>query len=228
MKKQIFFPILFVLLTGIAPLKASPNYSTKNSSGEDPTKAEELTKRAGIIIILNSDNKDSLNFAITLCEQAIALDENIVTAYFNRGYAAFILEDYSQALKDFNVAVEKEGDGYDYEFRGKTKFKMGDMDGALADFKSAATKGIANTEGGAHLAMDDANELGIAFYTAEKFEKAIDAFTVSIDAQANENNIFNRANAEYLYGDKAGALQDWKKSGKMGNKDGKKSYKKYK
>ncbi len=227
MKKHLIFPLLIAVVTGIAPLKAGQGYSTKINGGEDPTKAEALTKRAGGIIILNSENKDSLNFAIALCTQAMELDENNVTAHFNRGYAALILENYAEALKDFDVAVEKEGDGYDYEFRGKTKFKMGDMDGALVDFKSAAEKGIANTTGGAHIAMDDANDLGIAFYNAEKYDKAVEAFNVSVDAQPNENNIFNRANAEYLTGDKTAALQDWKKSGKLGNKDGKKSYKKF-
>ncbi|MCX6310267.1 MAG: hypothetical protein NT084_01355 [Bacteroidetes bacterium] len=226
MKKHLIFPILVAIVTGIVPLKANGN-SNFNFCGEDPTKASELTKRAGGIIILNSENKDSLNFAISLCTQAMALDENNITAYFNRGYAALILENYSEALKDFDVAVEKEGDGYDYEFRGKAKFNLGDMEGALTDYKSAQTKGITNSAGGAHMAMTDANELGIAYYNAEKYEQAVEAFTVSVNAQLTENNIFNRANAEYLSGNKEAALQDWKKSGKLGNKDGKESYKKF-
>jgi tetratricopeptide (TPR) repeat protein len=221
MKTQIIFPVLFAIAAGITPLKAGV-------VSEDPTKADELTKRAGAIIIYNTDNKDSLHFAISLCDQAIQMDAENVTAHFNRGYAALMLENYTEALKDFDFAVEKEGDAYDYEFRGETKFQMNDLDGALADYKSAGNKGIGNAEGSAHLAMGDANALGIAYYNAEKYDKAIDAFTVSVDAQLTQNNIFNRANAEYLNGDKEMALQDWKKSGKLGNKEGKKSYKKFK
>ena len=223
MKKFLILPLI-ALMTALVPMHAEQINAT---TGEGTAKAEELNQRASWIIILNSTNTDSLNLAIKLCTEAISLDGELADAFFNRADAYYFLGDYMTALKDFDIAVEKRGDAYDHQFRGETKAKLGDNDGALADFKKAAEKGFASTATGAHLAMNDANDLGIAFYNAEKYELAIEAFTVSINAQETKNNTFNRGNAEFLNGDKAAALTDWKRSGKLGNKDGKSSYKKY-
>jgi tetratricopeptide (TPR) repeat protein len=222
MKKFLILPII-ALMTSFVPMHAEQI----NNVIEGPAKAEELNKRASWIIILNSTNTDSLNLAVKLCSEAIELDGDLADAFFNRGDAYYFLGDYTTALKDFDIAVEKRGDAYDHQFRGETKVKLGDHEGALADFKKAFDKGFASTASGAHLAMNDANELGIAFYNADKYEQAVEAFTISINAQENKNNTFNRANAAYLAGDKSAALVDWKRSGKLGNKDGKSSYKKY-
>jgi tetratricopeptide (TPR) repeat protein len=224
MKKFLILPLI-ALMTNFVPMHAEQTNTTINSEG--PAKAEELNKRASWIIILNSTNTDSLNLAIKLCSEAIQLDGELADAFFNRGDAYYFLGDYTTALKDFDIAVEKRGDAYDHQFRGETKVKLGDNDGALADFKKASEKGFASTATGAHLAMNDANDLGIAFYNAEKYEQAVEAFTISINAQENKNNTFNRGNAAYLAGDKSAALADWKRSGKLGNKSGKQSYKKF-
>lgn len=226
MKKLIILPLLIVLMASFVPLHAEQGKSVIVNS-ENSVKAEELNKRASWIILLNSTNTDSLNFAIKLCTEAITLDTELADAYFNRGDAHFFLGDYITALKDFDIAVEKRGDKYDHQFRGETKFKLGDHEGALADFQKAANKGFHETASGAHLAMKDANDLGIAFYNAEKYDKAVEAFNISVNAQENKNNTFNRGNANYLAGNKTEALADWKRSGKLGNKSGKSSYKKF-
>jgi tetratricopeptide (TPR) repeat protein len=223
MKKHIILPIIVALMSGFIP-----THATTIVADEKPSKAEELNTRASWIIIFNITNNDSLDLAIKLCSEAISLDENLADAYFNRADANYFKGEYSVALKDFDIAVEKRGDAYDHQYRGETKAKLGDNEGALADFKLAAEKDFAATETGAHLAMNDANDLGIAFYNAEKYSQAVEAFNVSVNAQANKNNLFNRANAEYLSGNKSAALADWKRSGKMGNKSGRQSYRKYK
>ncbi|CAN5857873.1 hypothetical protein BH11BAC7_BH11BAC7_07560 [soil metagenome] len=224
MKKLLILPII-ALITNFVPLHAAQNNVT--AKPEKPETAEELNKRASWIIILNSTNTDSLHFAIDLCTQAIKLDNELADAYFNRGDAFYFLGEYTTALEDFDIAVEKRGDAYDHQFRGETRFKLGDKLGALSDYKKASEKGFASTESGAHLAMNDANDLGIAFYEAENYNKAVEAFNVSINAKENKNNTFNRGNANYLAGDKDAALADWKRSGKLGNKAGKSSYKKF-
>ncbi|MDQ3108557.1 MAG: tetratricopeptide repeat protein [Bacteroidota bacterium] len=225
MKKFLILPII-ALMTSFVPMYAEQNNSATGNS-ESAAKAEELNKRASWIIILNSTNTDSLNLAVKLCTEAIELDGELADAFFNRGDAYYFLGDFTTAIKDFDIAVEKRGDAYDHQFRGETRVKLGDNDGALADFKKAADKGFSSTASGAHLAMNDANDLGILFYDAEQYDKAVEAFTISVNAQENKNNTFNRANAEYLAGDKAAALVDWKRSGKLGNKSGKESYKKF-
>lgn len=224
MKKFLILPVI-ALMTSFVPMHAEQNNTTIKS--ETPAKAEELNKRASWIIILNSTNTDSLNLAVKLCTEAITLDNELADAYFNRGDAYYFLGDFTTALKDFDIAVEKRGDAYDHQFRGETLFKLGDKLGALSDYKKAAEKGFSETESGAHLAMNDANDLGIAFYEAENYTKAVEAFNISINAKENKNNTFNRGNANYLAGDKAAALVDWKRSGKLGNKSGKSSYKKF-
>ncbi len=224
MKKFLILPII-ALMTSFVPMHAEQINATIKS--EITAKAEELNARAAWIILLNSKNTDSLHLAIELCTEAITLDAELADAYFNRGDAHFFLGDYSTALKDFDSAVEKRGDKYDHQFRGETRFKLGDHDGALADFQKAADKGFNSSETGAHLAMSDANDLGIAYYNVENYSKAVEAFNISINAEENKSNTFNRGNANYLAGDKTAALADWKRSGKLGNKDGKLNYKKY-
>ncbi len=226
MKKHIILPLLIALMTSFVPAHAEQVKAVIINS-ENTANAEELNTRAAWIILLNSKNTDSLHFAIELCTEAITLDAELADAYFNRGDAHFFLGDFTTALKDFDIAVEKRGDKYDHQFRGETRFKLGDNDGALADFQKAADKGFGNSESGAHLAMSDANDLGIAFYNAENYSKAVEAFNISISAEENKSNTFNRGNANYLAGNKEEALADWKRSGKLGNKDGKSSYKKY-
>jgi tetratricopeptide (TPR) repeat protein len=225
-KKHIILPLLIALMTSFVPMHAEPVQAAIVTE-ENTAKAEELNTRAAWIILLNSKNTDSLHFAIDLCTEAITLDAELADAYFNRGDAHFFLGDFTTALKDFDIAVEKRGDKYDHQFRGETRFKLGDNDGALADFQKAEDKGFSASESGAHLAMNDANDLGIAFFNAENYSKAVAAFNISINAEENKSNTFNRGNANYMAGDKAAALADWKRSGKLGNKSGKESYKKY-
>lgn len=226
MKKLIIFPLLIVAMTSFVPMHAT-NAKAIIVNGETPSDAEALSTRALWIIILNSTNTDSLNLAVNLCSQGIEKDPEYADAYFYRGEAKFFLADYTGSISDFDVAVAKRGDEYDYQYRGEAKFKIGDNDGALADYKKAQQKGFGSSTSGAHLSMNDANDLGIAFYDAENYTKAVEAFTLSVNAQETQNNVFNRGNAEYLSGDKAAALVDWKRSGKLGNKSGKSSYKKF-
>ncbi len=226
MKKLIIFPLLIVAMTSFIPMQAA-KANAIIVNGETPSEAEALSTRALWIILLNSTNTDSLNLAVKLCTQGVEKDPEYADSYFYRGEALYFLSDFEGSLKDFDIAVEKRGDKYDYQYRGEAKFKLNDNEGALADYKKAQQKGFGSTESSAHLAMSDANNLGIAFYDAENYSKAVDAFTISVSAQETQNNVFNRGNAEYLSGDKAAALVDWKRSGKLGNKSGKSSYKKF-
>jgi len=152
----------------------------------------------------------------------------LTDAFFNRGDANYFLHDYTTALKDFDITVEKRGEPNDFQYRGECKFNLGDNAGALSDFQTAVVKGISTTPSGQTLAMEDANQLGIALYTAGNYSDAVSAFTISINAEKNKDNVFNRGNSEYQMGDHQSALADWKQSGKMGNKVGKKSYRQFK
>ncbi len=225
MKKHIFLPILVAGAMGIIPLKANNLSFAKDDDSK--TKAAALNEKATWMIIFNTDNADSLNCAIKLCSQAIELDPTLTDAFFNRGDASYFLHDYNSAIKDFDLVVDKRGEATDFQYRGECKFNLSDNAGALADFQAAASKGIASTLSGQSLAMNDANTLGIAFYNAANYSDAVKAFTVSVNALKTGTNLFNRANAEYMAGDHPSALADWKQSGKMGNKEGKKSYKKF-
>ncbi|HTL81330.1 MAG TPA: hypothetical protein VL651_06485 [Bacteroidia bacterium] len=224
MKKSIFIPVLAMIFAGAVPVFAG---NVPFNGDEPKTQAADLASKASWMIILNFDNADSLNAAKSICDQAITLDPECVDAYVQRGDASFFLGQYDVALKDFDVAVQKRGNCDDYQYRGECKFNLEDLDGALADYKMAAQKGENDNASGANLAMGDANRLGIKLYNAEKYSEAVDAFTISVNATPTGNNIYNRANSEYLNGDKASALADWKTAGKLGNKDAKKSYKKF-
>jgi tetratricopeptide (TPR) repeat protein len=232
MKKSI---ILFTVAAGLinfVPMKANPILVNEKigitiSSDENIEKAKDLSDKAWWIILLNADNKDSLHVAIDLCSQAIDLNPDLADAYFNRADAKCDLENYSEALTDFNIVIDKRGEARDFQYRGECKFKLNDNDGALTDFQTAESKGYCENDVRKLIADGDANQLGIAFYNAEQYDKAVKAFTISIDAEKTKNNLFNRANSEYMAGNHSDALVDWKASGKLGNKDGRKSYRKY-
>jgi len=223
MKKHIILPFLVAMFACTATVKANPGFI---SAEPDSEKAAALAEQASWTILLNFFNTDSLNYAVTLCNKAIDLSPGCAEAYSSRGFARYFMNDYQTAEKDFDVAVQKRGSAQDFEDRGECKFHLSDNDGALADYQSAAAKGQSLTASGADLLMADANDLGIAFYNAGQYTKAVQAFTISINSEITGTNLFNRANAEYMNGDSASACTDWHTSWKMGSKQGKKAYKK--
>ncbi|MBI3511740.1 MAG: tetratricopeptide repeat protein [Bacteroidetes bacterium] len=225
MKKHIILPILAAMVAGTISLNAG-NIKIK-AIDETPTKATELSNKAFWCMILNFTNEDSLKYAVSLCDQAIALDPDLIDAYFNRADARYFMGDYANALKDFDITVEKRGHADDFQYRGECKYNLNDFEGALADFTKAADLGESSTESGASLAMKDANVLGIAFYNANNYDKAVTAFKISVNATTTGTNLYNLANSEYLAGDHSTAINDWHRSMKMGDKDAKKAYKKY-
>ena len=227
MKKSIFFPAIAMIFASAASAFAG-NLQPKFNDGDEPKQqATDLVSKASWMIILNFDNNDSLNSAKSLCDQALVLDPECVDAYVQRGDANYFLGQFEEGLKDFDAAVAKRGNGDDYQCRGECKFNLEDLEGALADYKMAAQKGENDEASGAFLASADANRLGIKLYNAQKYDLAVEAFTLSVNAGPTSTNIYNRANAEYLSGDTSGALADWKTAGKMGNKEAKRSYRKF-
>jgi tetratricopeptide (TPR) repeat protein len=77
--------------------------------------------------------------ALEQISQAIRLNPNYKVAYIMRAFAAEQLEQYNQALNDFNqVILLDPQNAYAYHTRGRLKhLRLNDHQGALVDFKKA-------------------------------------------------------------------------------------------
>lgn len=77
--------------------------------------------------------------AIPLLDRAIAIDKDDPLAFYNRGYAHFVLKQYDQALADYTAAIDLDGTmGLAYNNRALTRVILNrDLKGALDDSDEA-------------------------------------------------------------------------------------------
>ncbi len=71
--------------------------------------------------------------------QALRLDPELATAYYNRGFIRFELKDYQQAIENFNQAIQLNPENADaYHCRCLVHQVQGDKQEIIADFQKAA------------------------------------------------------------------------------------------
>ena len=77
--------------------------------------------------------------AIPLLDRAIAIDKDDPLAFYNRGYAHFVLKQYDQALADYSAAIDLDRTmGLAYNNRALTRVVLNrDLKGALDDADEA-------------------------------------------------------------------------------------------
>ena len=75
--------------------------------------------------------------AIDSFSKAIGLKEGFTKAYLNRGSAYMEIEKYSEAISDFNVALNDPEGKEAYYLRGKSFEALGSRDKAKGDYASA-------------------------------------------------------------------------------------------
>ena len=77
--------------------------------------------------------------AIEDYNQAIKLNPDDATAYYNRGVGRSELEDKKGAIEDYNQAIKLKPDYVDaYSNRGVGRSELGDKKGAIEDYQKAA------------------------------------------------------------------------------------------
>ena len=81
--------------------------------------------------------------AIVDLNRAIDINPKYGNAFYNRGRSKYYLNDAYGAISDFNTAIKYQPTRLDYVygFRGVAKERIGDMEGACADWRKASSLG---------------------------------------------------------------------------------------
>lgn len=94
MKKQLLITALFFSFISVSAQQ-------KKYSQE----AIDLNDRATEIMLRNLSNKDSIAEVLNLLDKAIALDQSYITAYGNKVNLLLSEEEYDQAIKTLDEAI---------------------------------------------------------------------------------------------------------------------------
>lgn len=184
---------------------------------EQATMRLKMASISGLSIVycargLARQTKGDLGNAIADFDQAIALNPERASAYFNRGIARQDQGDLDATIADFNQAIVLIPDGLDkatvFKNRGNARYYQGDLDAAIYDYTKAITHNptyaIAYYNRGN--ARYDLRDLDNAIHD---YSQAIALFPDSIDRAEAYNN---RGFAHTAQDDLDAAIQDYDKA----------------
>lgn len=144
-------------------------------------------------------------------DRAIALQEDLTKAYFERALLYKQIGQVENAINDYNTIIKRNGDKYDEAFlnRGLTKKMIGDYTGALSDLNRAVEAypdqaEVRKNRGNLHLMYGEHEE---AVYD---YSKAIELDNDYAEAY------YNRGLAFFLMYDKISGCQDMNRSIDLG------------
>ncbi|MBN1340899.1 MAG: hypothetical protein JXA03_16345 [Bacteroidales bacterium] len=102
---------------------------------------------AGMLIKVADFHKvEKYRDAISICDSAIHYWPEIAELYHLRGVTHFYLDEYSEAIADFNTVVYlKPGFAEAYLFRSKAKARKGNIIGAIRDLNNARSENFYKT-----------------------------------------------------------------------------------
>jgi len=102
----------------------------------NPRNSEACTENAKVYIL-----RGRVQQSIPISTKAIGFDKDNWEAYYVRAHAYFLLEKYSEALKDFNTSIKLKPTADAYFYRGECKAEKGDNLGACEDLHTAQKMG---------------------------------------------------------------------------------------
>lgn len=151
--------------------------------------------------------------ALPLCDEAIQLNLNNVSAYNNRGWAYDNLKDYGKALENYNKAIELNPNyKWAYNNRGNTYREQKKYKQALADLDKAI-------EIDPNLAMAYANR-GWTYDDMGKPDEALENYNKAIELNPNDGLYYrNRGRCYRKLGKLKEAQADLKKAKELGYPD---------
>jgi tetratricopeptide (TPR) repeat protein len=140
---------------------------------------------------------------IEACTAAIEADPDDPTLYLYRGYAYLELEEWSNAIKDYNdLLLLDDSNEQAYNNRGFAWQQLENMENALADYTAAL-----------ELEPDYVDALinrGSIYSALEQYEDALADFDRALELDPeNVNGLNNRAHASNFAGDPLTALADY-------------------
>lgn len=156
---------------------------------------------------------NDLNLAINL--------EPMGEYYYNRAFTKSMIDDYKNAVLDYDKAIELRYKMAESFFeRAFCKDKTGNLEGAIADYTSAIV--YQNNY------VDAFNNRGFIFYKQKEYKKAILDFDEAIRLKNDfKVSYVNRGFAKKDSKDIEGACKDWQKALELGYIDAKNYLEKY-
>ena len=135
-----------------------------------PSKSPLLDK--GILLYENGlksgKNEEILN-AISIFDEVISKNSNLINAFYHRGIAKFSLGHYMEAIKDFSSAISIDPEDWmSYYNRGEAWKKSGDLNKAIDDFKKSLNLNQKNQYAYNSLALIYTLSYGKEFYNPKK------------------------------------------------------------
>ena len=178
----------------------------------------------------------NLEKAIDAYDQAIELDRQYITAYYNRGHAKYYSGDFSEAINNFDQAIDLNPQYVEaYNMRGLARHHSGDYENAIADHSKALgldpqnafayknrglakqalgeyAEAIADFDQGIVLDSHDARAFyhrGLAKRDSGDLQSAISDYDKAIELNPRYASAYNnRGTAKYDSGDHQGAIVD--------------------
>lgn len=178
--------------------------------------ALSLIREADNLIPVNGDYESYCKAKINILTNAIELEPNNSTAYYNRGFSHYALKNYTQAISDFTKAIEFDPeDDEPYRGRGTVYNDIGEYEKAIDDLTKAVElnflwKRRGYWTSGSGYCYD---ELGKAYYNLKDYERAEDYFTKAIEESGFDYDAYyGRGLIYYDLGNYERALADFNKA----------------
>lgn len=133
-------------------------------------------------------DKGQYQDAITFCDKALKINNNLTEAYSFRGNAKYELGKYDSAIEDFSIAIEKEpNDAEHYYDRSWAYYYVDNFEDSIIDINKA-------------LKIEPTNSLyyldkGRFEYWAGRYKEAIIDLTKGIELKPSESKYIFRANS---------------------------------
>ncbi|GAX40431.1 TPR repeat-containing protein [Tolypothrix sp. NIES-4075] len=174
----------------------------------NPHDAEIYYKRGLARYYLVDDEK-----AIQDYNQAIKINPKYAKAYSKLGLARYELGDYEQAIADYTQAIEiNPYDAVAYRNRADARFHIGDNQGAIEDYNQAIK---INPDYGRYEQrvidiFNQSREISFHDEVAGNGCSELEDLTQAIKINPNDADAYyNRGNARFDLGDRAGAIEDY-------------------
>jgi tetratricopeptide (TPR) repeat protein len=180
---------------------APPADSTPKKPEKEPVTALELYEAARWV---DWNDRDS-DAAIAYLNRAIAIQPDLVDAYFLRGHIKRYEDRCKEAVLDFDIVIQQEPDAINtYQYRGECKVRLKDYAGALSDFDMSvsllAAKGMVQ-----YSAFEKRGKLK---YILGNYDGAIEDMTNAAKMDRSDSAYFFRALIYFKKGDNGGAIRD--------------------